>query len=71
MQHYWVSMSFQAASILAVLFGLVSMYRINYFLSVVLICLVEHQIFEPKDLEKQFIPETAMEVKENSREKAD
>ena len=70
-RYHWVSMSFQAASVLTVLFGLVSMYRINYFLSFVMICLVAHQIFAPTDLEKQFIPETAVEVNEDRKEKTD
>ena len=36
-----------------------------------MICLVAHQIFAPTDLEKQFIPETAVEVNEDSKEKTD
>merc|ERR1711935_471565 len=54
-RYHWVSMSFQATSVLTIMFGLLSMYRINYFVSFVMICLIAHQVFAPSDLEKQFI----------------
>jgi len=57
--YHLVSLSFQFASVITVLFGLVSLYRLNYILSVVMVCLTGHQVFAPIDLQKQFIRETA------------
>ena len=71
--YHLVSLSFQFASVLTVLFGLVSLYRLNYILSFVMICLTAHQVFAPIDLQKQFIRETAAveEVSDDNKEKND
>ena len=73
--YHWVSMSYQIASILTVLFGLVSLYRINYIVSAVMVCLIGHQVYAPVDHEKQFIEDTpeieATDEDESGKEKTD
>lgn len=64
--YYLVSFSCQLASVLIVSFGLVSMYRINYIVSFVVVCLSLHQAFAPVDANKTFVTEEAETPKEKS-----
>ena len=60
--YHYVSTACQFSSILIVLFGLVSLYRINYILSFVMICLISHRVFAPVNLDKVFITDEVTET---------
>ena len=60
--YHYVSTFCQFSSVMTVLFGILSMYRINYILTLVMIALTTHQLFAPYNLEKEFIPKESETV---------